>query len=73
VKAALAKIDAPIVSNQVLASASAAFSWAIREEVGGVLVNPCHGVQRNETTDRERVLSKKRDTAILGRIRPPLA
>jgi integrase len=48
---------APVVANQVLAAASAIFSWSIRAEIGGVTVNPCHGVERNATTSRERVLS----------------
>ena len=48
---------APVVANQVLAAASAIFSWAIKEEVGDIAVNPCHGVTRNETKSRERVLS----------------
>ncbi len=57
VKSTIARITAPIVANQTLASASAIFAWAIREEFGGVLINPCHGVERNETRSRERVLS----------------
>lgn len=57
VKAMMARIAAPIVANQVLAAASAIFTWAIREEFGGVKINPCHGVERNATTDRERILS----------------
>ena len=38
-----------------MASASAIFSWAVKQEI--VAVNPCHGVDRNPTSDRERVLS----------------
>jgi integrase len=57
VKATLARIEARAVSNQTWASASAIFSWAIREEVGGVKTNPCHGVTRHETQSRERILS----------------
>lgn len=57
IKAMMASIDAPIVANQVLASASAIFTWAIREEVAGIKVNPCAGVERNSTQSRERVLS----------------
>jgi integrase len=57
VKTMMARINAPIVANQVLAAASAIFSWAIREEFGGLKVNPCHGVERNATKSRERVLS----------------
>jgi integrase len=55
VRAAIAKIDAPILANQVLASASAIFSWAVKQEI--VALNPCSGVDRNDTKARERVLS----------------
>jgi integrase len=55
VKAMMARIKAPILANQVLAAASAIFSWAIREEL--VKLNPCVGVERNQTTARERILS----------------
>lgn len=55
VKTLMARIEAPIVANQVLASASAIFAWGIREEL--VKVNPCVGVERNKTTERERILS----------------
>jgi integrase len=57
VRAMMARIKAPIVANQTLAAASAIFTWAIREEIGGIKVNPCHGVERNPTLSRERVLS----------------
>ena len=36
------------VANLTLASASAIFSWAIKEDVGGVKVNPCQHVDRME-------------------------
>ncbi len=55
VRAMMIRIDAPIVANQTLAAASAIFSWAIRQEI--LTVNPCKLVDRNPTTDRERVLS----------------
>ena len=55
VKAMMARITSPMTANQVLASASAIFSWGIREEL--VKVNPCVGVERNPTTERERILS----------------
>jgi integrase len=58
IKAMMARIKAPIVANQTLAAASAIFSWAIKEELGGVKINPCHGVERNATKSRERVLSE---------------
>jgi integrase len=54
-RALMARIDAPILANQVLAAASAIFSWAIREEM--LLANPCRLVDRNKTKSRERVLS----------------
>ena len=57
VKALMASIDAPILANQILASASAVFSWAVKEEISGITINPCHGIERNKTTSRERVLS----------------
>src|SRR5450631_1243282 len=57
VKLLIGRIEAPITANQVLASASAIFTWAIKEEIGGIKVNPCAGVERNETTKRVRVLS----------------
>jgi integrase len=57
VKAMMAHIKGPAVANQTLAAASAIFSWAVREEVGGVKINPCSQVQRNEVRSRERVLS----------------
>jgi integrase len=55
IKGIMARIGAPIVANQVLASASAIFSWAVREEL--IKINPCVGVERNATTERERILS----------------
>ena len=44
VRAVMLRIDAPIVANQVLASASAIFSWAMKQEI--VTVNPCKLVDR---------------------------
>jgi integrase len=56
VRALMGKIDdAPILANQVLASASAIFSWATKQEL--LTSNPCRGVERNATVSRERVLS----------------
>lgn len=57
VKAAMAGIASPGVVNLTLASASAIFSWAIKEEVGSVTVNPCQRVNRMDMRSRERVLS----------------
>jgi integrase len=55
VKAVMVKIEAPILANQILAAASAIFSWAIKEEI--LPANPCKLVDRNETKSRERVLA----------------
>jgi integrase len=57
VKAIKANISSPTVANQTLLAASAIFSWAIREEVANVTVNPVKGVKQHKTTSRERVLS----------------
>jgi integrase len=51
----LAKITGPVAANQVLASASAIFTWAGRQEI--LTNNPCRGVERNSMVSRERVLS----------------
>ena len=55
VRAMMGKIDGPVVANQVLASASAIFTWATKQEL--LANNPCRGVERNATVSRERVLS----------------
>jgi integrase len=55
VRAVMGRIAAPVVANQVLAAASAMFSWAIKQEL--IAINPCTGVERNATRSRERVLS----------------
>jgi integrase len=55
VRAVLAKITGPVAANQVLASASAIFTWAGRQEI--LTNNPCRGVERNSMVSRERVLS----------------
>ena len=41
VRAVMMRIAAPITANQVLASASAIFTWATRQEI--LTVNPCEG------------------------------
>jgi integrase len=48
-------IEAPILANQVIAAASAIFSWAVKKEI--IAINPCVGVDRHETRSRKRVLS----------------
>jgi integrase len=55
VKTLMGSIAAPVLANQILAAASAIFSWAVKEEI--VASNPCRGVDRNATRSRERVLS----------------
>jgi integrase len=55
VRTMMGKIGAPVLANQVLASASAIFTWAVNQEV--LTNNPCRGVERNATVSRERVLS----------------
>lgn len=58
IKTMLARIEAPILANQVLASTSAIFTWAIDEEILPVNhVNPCRKVKRNDPQSRERVLA----------------
>ena len=47
--------DAPITANQTLASVSAIYSWAVKEEI--LATNPCKLVARNPTRSRERILS----------------
>jgi integrase len=56
VRGMMARIEAPILANQVLAAASAIFSWAVTQEI--LTSNPCRGVERNETRSRERILSE---------------
>ena len=51
VRAMMIRIEAPIVANQVLAAASAIFSWAIRQEI--LAVNPC----KRSTAIRPRTAS----------------
>ena len=51
VKALIRRIAAPVLANQVLASVSAIFTWAVPS-------NPCKLVARNPVKSRERVLSE---------------
>jgi integrase len=55
VKQMMARIEAPILANQVLAAVSAIYSWGMKEEI--VAANPCKLVARNDTRARERVLA----------------
>jgi hypothetical protein len=54
VRLLISQIAAEVLANQVLASASAVFSWGVTEEV--IKVNPCHGIKRHPTRSRSRVL-----------------
>jgi integrase len=56
VRAMMGRIKAPVAANQTLAAASAVFSWAVKQEI--IAINPCSGVERNETKSRERVLAE---------------
>jgi integrase len=70
VKVAIATIAAPVLANQVLAAASPIFSWAVRQEI--ISANPCSGVERNDTTSRERVLSDAEIAAFWPHLSAPL-
>ena len=50
---ALTENGAPVLANQVLAAGSAVFSWAMKNDIADIEVNPCHGIERNPTTARE--------------------
>jgi integrase len=55
VKAVMSSLaNTPVLANQVLAAASAIFSWAITEEL--VTTNPCRRLPRNAVSSRERIL-----------------
>ena len=60
----------PVLANQVLAAASAIFSWAVRQEI--IAANPCSGVERNNTASRERVLSDAEIAAFWPHLSAPL-
>ena len=56
VKAVIGRLHSrPALARQVLAWISMVFKWAV-EEAEIVAVNPCHGIRRAKTRDRERVL-----------------
>ena len=48
----------------------AIFSWAVRQEI--ISANPCSGVERNDTTSRERVLSDVEIAAFWSYLSAPL-
>jgi integrase len=70
VKGAIAAIAAPVLANQVLAAASPIFRWAMRQEI--IVANPCAGVEKNNTTSRERVLSDAELVAFWPHFSAPL-
>ena len=45
--------ETPYVANRTLSLLSAIFNYGLKEEVPGVVKNPCKGVARNEETKRE--------------------
>jgi integrase len=70
VRATMARITAPVLANQVLAAASAIFSWAMKQDT--IITNPCRGVERNPTTSRERVLSDSEIPLLWAEFSPAL-
>jgi integrase len=70
VRAAMTAVAAPVLANQVLAAASAIFSWAVRQEL--IAANPCAGVEKNDTTSRERILSDSEIAAFWPLLGAPL-
>jgi len=70
VKAVIAAIEKPVLANQVLAAASAVYSWAVRQEI--VTANPCIGIERNDVTSRERILSDSEIVAFFPLLSTPL-
>jgi integrase len=69
-RAMLKSIAAPIAANLTMASVSAVFRWAIREEI--VTVNPVADLEFNPTKDRERKLSDDEIRKIWPLMSPPL-
>ncbi len=53
----LTQAGSPVLANKVLDSGSVIFSWAIKNEVGNITLNPCRDIERNPTKARERILS----------------
>lgn len=70
VKTGIAAITRPVLANQVLAAASAVFSWAVKQEI--IAANPCYGIERNDTTSRERILSDAEIAAFWPHLSVPL-
>ena len=66
VRLMMARIEAPMTANLVLANASAIFSWAVKQEI--IAANPCKLVDKNPTTSRERVLSDAEVALLWGKL-----
>ena len=54
-KQLLASVAKPSVATQAMLAASAVFQWAVDEDM--LSFNPCRGIAKKVTNDRERVLS----------------
>ena len=48
--------DRPVLSNAVLAGASAVFSWAVEQDI--LAINPARGIKRHPVKARERILNE---------------
>ena len=70
VRSTIAAITKPVLANQVLAAASAVFSWAVRQHI--IAANPCSGVERNNTTSRERILGDSEIAVFWPHLSAPL-
>jgi integrase len=70
VRSTIASIERPVLANQVLAAASAVFGWAFKQEI--ITANPCVGVERNDTTSRERILSDSEIVTFWPHLSAPL-
>jgi integrase len=55
VRETLDAVESKSTQNQVLASLSAVYAWAVEKEI--LAHNPCAGIKRNEMKSRERTLS----------------
>jgi integrase len=70
VRKAIAAIASPSVANQVLAAASAIFSFGVEMEV--LAFNPARSLERNKIPARERVLSDTELAQFWPHLTPPL-
>jgi integrase len=58
IKLMLKDMKSPSVGVQTFKAASAVFNWAINEEVDGIKINPCQGIDTAKGKKRERVLAE---------------